>query len=106
MNMAEAMKMRATMDGDAADVKVLIKHPMDTGLMKDKKTDKLIPSFFINQVVATLNGKTVLEAQWGVGIAENPFLGFRVKGAKSGDKIGVNAVDNLGNKYDGEVVVA
>jgi len=104
--MAEAMKMRATMDGNAADVKVLIKHPMDTGLMKDKKTDKLIPAFFINQVVATLNGKTVLEAQWGVGIAENPFLGFRIKGAKSGDKVGVNAVDNLGTKYDGEVVVA
>ena len=104
--MADAMKMRATMDGDAADVKVLIKHPMDTGTMKDKKTDKLIPAFFINEVAATLNGKTVLEAQWGVGIAENPFLGFRIKGAKSGDKIGVNAVDNLGTKYDGEVVVA
>jgi len=104
--MAEAMKMRATMDGDVADVKVLIQHPMDTGSMKDKKTDKLIPAFFINQVVATLNGKTVLEAQWGVGIATNPFVGFRVKGAKPGDKVAVNAVDNLGTKYDGEVVVA
>jgi sulfur-oxidizing protein SoxZ len=104
--MAEAMKMRATMDGDVADVKVLIQHPMDTGLMKDKKTDKLIPAHFINQVVATLNGKTVLDAQWGVGIAQNPFLGFRIKGAKPGDKIGINAVDNLGTKYDGEVVVA
>jgi len=104
--MAEAMKMRATMDGDVADVKVLIQHPMDTGSMKDKKTDKLIPAFFINKVVATLNGKTVLEAQWGVGIATNPFVGFRVKGAKPGDKVAVNAVDNLGTKYDGEVVVA
>lgn len=104
--MAEAMKMRAKMEGDVADVKVLIQHPMDTGLMKDKKTDKLIPAFFINQVVATLNGKTVMDAQWGVGIAQNPFIGFRIKGAKSGDKVGINAVDNLGNKYDGEAVVA
>lgn len=104
--MADAMKMRATMEGDVADVKVLIQHPMDTGLMKDKKTDKLIPAFFINQVVATLNGKTVLDAQWGVGIATNPFVGFRVKGAKPGDKVAVNAVDNLGTKYDGEVIVA
>ena len=48
----------------------------------------------------------MLEAQWGVGIAKNPFIGFRIKGAKSGDKVAVNAVDNLGNKYDGEVVVA
>ncbi len=104
--MAEAMKMRAQMDGDVADVKVLIKHPMDTGTMKDKKTDKLIPAHFINQVVATLNGKTVLDAQWGVGIAQNPFIGFRVKGGKPGDKIVVNAVDNLGAKFDGEVVIA
>lgn len=104
--MAEAMKMRAQMDGDVADVKVLIKHPMDTGTMKDKKTDKLIPAHFINQVVATLNGKTVLDAQWGVGLAQNPFIGFRVKGGKPGDKIVVNAVDNLGAKFDGEVVIA
>jgi sulfur-oxidizing protein SoxZ len=104
--MADAMKMRATMDGDAADVKVLIQHPMDTGTMKDKKTDKLIPAHFINQVVATLNGKTVIDAQWGTGIAKNPFVGFRIKGAKPGDKIAINAVDNLGAKFDGEVVVA
>ncbi|MCR4298042.1 MAG: thiosulfate oxidation carrier complex protein SoxZ [Gallionella sp.] len=104
--MAEAMKMRATMEGDVVDVKVLIQHAMETGLRKDAKTEKLIPAHFINQVVATLNGKTVLDAQWGGGIAKNPFLGFRIKGAKPGDKVGINAVDNLGTKFDGEVVVA
>lgn len=104
--MAEAMKLRATMEGDVADLKVLIQHPMDTGLIKDKKTDKVIPAFFINQVVATLNGKPVMEAQWGVAVAQNPFIELKIKGAKTGDKIGINAVDNLGNKYDGEVVVA
>lgn len=104
--MAEAMKMRATMEGDVVNVKVLIQHEMETGLRKDAKTEKLIPALFINQVVATLNGKTVLDAQWGGGVAKNPFLGFRIKGGKPGDKVGVNAVDNLGTKYDGEVVVA
>lgn len=104
--MAEAMKMRATMQGDVADVKVLIQHIMETGTRKDAKTGKLIPAHFINQVVATLNGKTVLEAQWGVAISTNPFIGFRIKGAKPGDKIAVNAVDNLGTKFDGEVVIA
>ncbi|MGB8078058.1 MAG: thiosulfate oxidation carrier complex protein SoxZ [Gallionella sp.] len=53
-----------------------------------------------------MNGKTVMEAQWGVGIAKNPFIGFRVKGAKPGDKIAVSAVDNLGTRFDGEVVVS
>ena len=104
--MAEGMKMRAALQGDVAEVKVLMSHPMEPGTRKDAKTDKLVPAHFINQVVATLNGKTVLEAQWGGAVSKNPFLGFKVKGVKAGDKIGVNAVDNLGKKFDGEVVVA
>jgi sulfur-oxidizing protein SoxZ len=104
--MAEGMKMRAALNGDVAEVKVLMSHPMESGLRKDAKTDKLVPALFINSVVASLNGKTVIEAQWGSAISKNPFLGFKVKGAKAGDKIAVNAVDNSGAKFDGEVVVA
>jgi sulfur-oxidizing protein SoxZ len=104
--MADAMKMRATMQGDTADVKVLMNHIMETGLRKDTKTGQLIPAHFINSVVAAVNGKTVLEAQWGAAVAKNPFLGFRVKGAKVGDKITVNAVDNKGEKFSGETTIA
>ena len=104
--MSEAMKMRAAVTGDVAEVKVLMSHPMETGTRKDAKTDKLVPADFINAVVATLNGKTVMEAQWGTAISKNPFLGFKVKGVKAGDKIAVNAVDNLGKKFAGEVAVA
>ena len=104
--MSEGMKMRAAVTGDVAEVKVLMSHPMETGTRKDAKTDKLVPAEFINAVVATLNGKTVMEAQWGTAISKNPFLGFKVKGVKSGDKIAVSAVDNLGKKFAGEVAVA
>jgi sulfur-oxidizing protein SoxZ len=104
--MAEGMKIRATMQGDVADVKALMNHIMETGLRKDSKTGQLIPAHFINQVTATLNGKTVLDAQWGAAVAKNPFLGFRVKGAKVGDKIVINAVDNHGEKITGETTVA
>jgi sulfur-oxidizing protein SoxZ len=104
--MAEGMKMRAALQGDVAEVKVLMSHPMEPGTRKDAKTDKLVPAHFINEVVTTLNGKTIMEAQWGGAISKNPFLGFKVKGVKAGDKIAINAVDNLGNKFDGEVAVA
>ncbi len=104
--MAEGMKIRATMQGDVADVKALMSHIMETGLRKDSKTGQLIPAHFINQVTATLNGKTVLDAQWGAAVAKNPFLGFRVKGAKVGDKIVISAVDNHGEKITGEATVA
>ena len=101
--MAEGMKMRAALQGDVADVKVLMSHPMEPGTRKDAKTDKLVPAHFINQVVVSLNGKAVIEAQWGGAISKNPFLGFKVKGVKAGDKITVSAVDNLSNKFDSEV---
>ena len=104
--MSEGMKMRAALTGDVAEIKVLMSHPMETGARKDAKTDKLIPADFINSVVATLNGKTVMEAQWGTAISKNPFLGFKIKGVKAGDKIAVNAVDNLAKKFTGEVTVA
>lgn len=104
--MAEPMKIRAQMAGDVADVKVLMNHPMETGQRKDAKTGQLIPAHFIQSVSATVNGKPVLEAQWSVAISKNPFLGFKVKGAKAGDKVTVNWTDNKGDKNSAEATVA
>ena len=104
--MAGEMQIRARIvSGDVAEVKVLLIHDMETGLRKDAKTKNVVPAHFINQVVATLNGKTVLESQWGTGVAKNPFLGFRVKGAKPGDFIAISAVDNTGAKFDNNAIV-
>ena len=57
--MAEPMRIRATMAGDVADVKVLMNHPMETGLRKDAKTGQLVPAHFITEVSATINGAPV-----------------------------------------------
>ena len=103
--MAQPMKIRATMQGDSADVKVLISHPMETGQRKNEKGE-VVPQHFITQVTATLNGKPVMSAQWSQAVSRNPFLGFKVKGAKPGDKIGVSWVDNQGDKSSIETTVA
>ena len=103
--MAEPMKIRAKMDGDAADVKVLISHPMETGQRKNEKGE-LVPVHFIQSVIATHNGKVVLDAQWSQAVARNPFLGFRVKGAKAGDKITVSWTDTTGDKGSIDTTVA
>lgn len=95
--MAEPMKIRAQMQGDVADVKVLMNHPMETGQRKDSKTGQLIPAHFIKNVSATLNGKAVLDAQWSQAVSKNPFLGFKLRGAKAGDKVEVSWVDNKGD---------
>lgn len=96
--MADPMKMRVTLAGDVASVKVLMNHDMETGLRKDAKSGQLIPAHFIQNVTASLNGKPVMEAQWGTAISKNPFLEFKIKGVKSGDKVAVNWLDNKGDK--------
>lgn len=103
--MAEPMRIRATMAGDVADVKVLMNHPMETGQRKDAKTGQLVPAWFIQDVTATVNGKEVLSANFGSGISKNPYLGFKVKGAKAGDKVVVNWVDNTGDKNSAEATI-
>ena len=104
--MAEPMKIRAQMEGASVNVKVLMNHPMETGQRKDAKTGQLIPAHFIQTVTATLNGKTVLDAQWGAAISKNPFLGFKVKGAKVGDKVVVSWTDNKGEQNSADATVA
>lgn len=104
--MAEPMKIRATLEGDVANIKVLMNHVMETGQRKDAKTGQVIPAHFIQTVAAHLNGKTVLEAQWSQAVSKNPFLGFKVKGAKAGDKVNVSWVDNKGDKNSADATVS
>lgn len=104
--MADPMKIRAAIEGDVANVKVLISHAMETGQRKDAKTGQLVPAHFIQTVVAQMNGKTVLEGQWSQAVSRNPFLGFKIKGAKVGDKVTVSWVDNRGDKDSAEAVIA
>lgn len=102
--MADMIKIRARLQGDVTEVKALMGHPMETGRRKDD-LGELVPAHFIQLVTATLNGKTVLEAQWGTGISKNPYLTFRIKGAKVGDKLAINWVDNKGESNSAEAVV-
>lgn len=99
------MKIRAAMAGDVAEVKALMNHVMETGLRKDAKTGEVVPAHHITNVTATLNGKVVLDAQWGGGISKNPYLAFKVKGAKAGDKVVINTVDNKGEKDTAEATI-
>jgi sulfur-oxidizing protein SoxZ len=103
--MADPMRIRAQMAGDKATVRVLMSHEMETGQRKDA-AGKAIPAWFIQEVSAQLNGKPVLNAQWGPSVSKNPFLQFSIKGAKPGDKIAVTWRDNKGDSRTDEAAVS
>jgi sulfur-oxidizing protein SoxZ len=96
--MAIAMRVRA----GSGEIKILMTHPSENGLRKDAKTGQLVPAHFVKNVTVAVNGKTVLDGQWGGGVSKDPYLSFKVKGMKAGDKIAVNAEDNKGDKGSAE----
>jgi sulfur-oxidizing protein SoxZ len=103
--MADPMKIRATLRDGVADVRVLMAHEMETGQRKDA-SGNLVPAWHITEVTAALNGAPVLKVQWGPAISKNPYLSFKLKGAKSGDTITVSWVDNKGEKRTDEAKVS
>ena len=102
---AGPMKIRATLGAGYTDVRVLMTHPMETGLRKDSD-GKLIPLHFIQQVTVRLNGRTVVEGQTSQGISRNPVFSFRIKGGAKGDRIEVSWLDNNGESNKTEATVA
>ena len=101
--MADPMKIRATLQGDVADVRVLMAHPMETG--QRKQAGKAVPLHFIQNITAQLNGKTVFSADISQAISRNPVFAFKVKGAKAGDKIVITWKDNKGETRTDETTV-
>lgn len=102
--MADPMRIRALAKDGGADVRVLMAHEMETGQRKDS-SGKLVPAWHITQVTAELNGKAVLTAYWGPAVAKNPYLQFKIKNAKAGDKVTISWVDNKGDKRSDEAEV-
>jgi sulfur-oxidizing protein SoxZ len=103
--MADPMRIRANVVGDSTEVKVLMNHEMETGLRKDAQ-GKNVPAWFIQNVTATYNSRTVLSAQWGPAVAKNPFLSFKFKGGAKGEKIQVTWTDNRGDKRTDEATIS
>ena len=103
--MADPMKVRATLKGDAADVRVLMNHPMETGQRRDGGGN-LVPLHFIQEVTVKVNGKTVIEGQISQAVSRNPVFSFRIKGGAKGDRIEVSWSDNQGLTNKTEAAIA
>ena len=89
------MRIKAKLKGDTATIKLLIKHPMESGRRKDE-AGKLIPAKFVQTVTAHIADTQVFEVNSGPGVSKNPFLQFILTGRAVGDKIDFKWVDSTG----------
>lgn len=91
------IRIRGKSTNGIAEVKALIKHPMESGGRMDKKTGKPFPAKFIDTVQILVNGTKAIDAQWSGAVSANPYLAVKVK-ANAGDKVSIQLTDNTDEK--------
>ena len=102
--MSNPMRIRAAETGGIADVRVLMSHPMETGMRRDA-AGVVIPRHYITDVTARVGDRVVMTAQWSPGVSANPFLHFRVRGVRKGEQLTVVWRDNRGESRTDQATV-
>ncbi len=93
--MTSTIRVRAVAGADSTEVQALIRHPMDSGFVKDS-AGLIIPPHYIEVLTFEHDGKSVLTAHWGPAVSKDPYVKFTFKGGKKGDDLKVSWADNLG----------
>lgn len=101
-----AIKISVKLEGNTADVKSLMLHPMETGSRIDPDTGETVSAHYITQLVFTNNEKPVMIANFSTAVSKDPFFGFSFEGARSGDILKVRWIDNLGQSDEIETQIA
>lgn len=99
------IKIRAQLKNDVVTVKALLRHPMETGGRKDKKTGEKIPAHFIEEVTCHSGGKLRMTQIMSGGVSKNPYVSFMFKGASKGDALTIKWVDNKGQSEEGSAKI-
>lgn len=103
--MSTPTKIRANLNGDVTEVKMLMSHDMETGRRKDGN-GLTIPAKYIVEVQVSHNGQRLLHAEWGYRVSKNPYMSFKFKGGAVGDSIAVSWTDSSGDTRSDETRIA
>jgi len=103
--MASNIKVKVKLQGDVAEVKSLMLHPMETGARKDPDMGTTIPAHYITQLTFLNNGEPVMVVNCSTAVSRDPYFSFSFTGAKAGDTLAVHWVDNKGESDSTETVL-
>ncbi|MCM8613069.1 thiosulfate oxidation carrier complex protein SoxZ [Accumulibacter sp.] len=104
--MGEAIRIRASLQGELTEIRFLMPHPMETGQRKDAGSGQLVPAHFIQTFSLTANGALLVGGQLNTAISRNPLFSFYARGLKAGDRIAVEWSDSKGDRRRDEVIIA
>lgn len=80
--------------GEIIEIRLLLEHPMENGFRRDA-LGRAIPKNVIHTLRVSYDGREILRAEFGSGIAANPYLAFFTRATASGS-IDVNWIDDAG----------
>lgn len=72
--------------GDTIEIRALVHHVMETGNRKDD-SGQTIPRNIVHSFKAVFEGQPVFSADFGSGIAANPFIAFYMKVSGPGELV-------------------
>jgi sulfur-oxidizing protein SoxZ len=103
--MGQPIRIRTRLQGDVAEVKVLMPHPMETGMRQDP-SGALVPAHFITDVDIRVGARQVFAARMSFAVSRDPLLTFRFSGASPGQRLRVAWTDSRGDTRVDEAVIA
>ena len=101
----EQIRIRGEVSDGVASIKILIAHPMESGLRVDESSEQVVPAHFIEQIQCIHAGTRVLLANTSGMVARNPYLAFKFSGATAGDEMRIHWIDNLGNTDNAKITL-
>ena len=82
--------------GEVIEIRLLLQHPMENGFRRDS-LGRSVPRNIIHRLMARYDGRDILRAELGTGMAANPYFAFFTRATASGDVV-IEWEDDLGVK--------
>jgi len=102
--MPEAMRIRAVEKDGLVDVRVQIRHDMESGSRKND-AGETIAAWYITHFVVEVAERQVFAAQLGPGVSRNPLLQFRLRNGSKGQAVVARWEDSRGDTREDRGVV-
>lgn len=94
--MATGIKIRTSIKDGITTVRAILRHPMHTGFGIDEESGELVPAHYIKTVNVYHNETLVLNCDWSRAVSRNPYLSLEFSGARPGDSLTIDWLDNKG----------
>jgi sulfur-oxidizing protein SoxZ len=82
--------------GEVIEIRLLLQHPMENGF-RLVSLGRSVPRNIIHRLMARYDGRDILRAELGTGMAANPYFAFFTRATASGDVV-IEWEDDLGVK--------